>query len=823
MHAPTSVSTSPRRTAADVTIALTVRFGASILGVAHLTPPRAFHLGERGHDGDCDIFLPESTLGVPRAPLIVVEDGVVSLVLLAAMEGTLRLGEDEDTATIDKHRARLTGRPHAAIPGAILVPFPLGSEAEIALGEVTIEIAATPAVPCEIGRTRPAPATLVFLGLSALTQVGLLGAFATAPPIDPEERSAAQIYAIQAALQEVEEKQQDRLAEEQAAIDAAESARDRADNKEGGTGTRARGEEASMGNPAIRSSGSRYGVAGPADNPDPHIARAAALRDAAEYGMIGLLSSGAGGDPIGASPPPSASPPPPAARVAPPAAASEPLDPNGRFATTYRPGGGHLAAFESAVSRGIIAPAARELVNDVGARYTPDTTVPPSRALGLRADLERRELPPGGGPLHLRLALRGSADHPAARPHLSVHLVLDVSGSMQGESIARARSAADALVDRLAPTDDFSLVTFSSDADLLVPDGPVGPRRASIHQVIRGIHEDGGTNIGAGLELGYAEASAPTIPDDAVRVVLLVSDGHANAGITRTESLSRLAEAAFQRGVQTSSFGLGADYDGALMSSIAAEGAGGYYYLRDAAQIAPALAMELDRRLDPVATAVELRVRLEPDIKLLHVYGSRRLNEAEAARVRSAEIASDQQAQKRDHIKQDRQEDREGGMRFFMPAFARDDAHALLLQVDVPAGLGGRRIAGIELKYKDRLHRRNVVDEIPITTSFADSDGKSASTIDASVSRAVQGFAAGESLAEASTRIARGDRSGAASLLAERELILRRASESLHEPLLLRDADRLASLRGHTSETNGLGDPLVLAMLLETSGRAHLH
>ena len=36
---------------------------------------------------------------------------------------------------------------------------------------------------------------------------------------------------------------------------------------------------------------------GPQDNPDPHIARQAALREAAEFGMIGLLNTGAGGDP----------------------------------------------------------------------------------------------------------------------------------------------------------------------------------------------------------------------------------------------------------------------------------------------------------------------------------------------------------------------------------------------------------------------------------------------------------------------------------------------------------------------------------------------
>ena len=52
-----------------------------------------------------------------------------------------------------------------------------------------------------------------------------------------------------------------------------------------------------MGNPNTKSTGQRVGVKGPADNPDPHIARQAALRDAMEFGMIGLLNSGAGGDP----------------------------------------------------------------------------------------------------------------------------------------------------------------------------------------------------------------------------------------------------------------------------------------------------------------------------------------------------------------------------------------------------------------------------------------------------------------------------------------------------------------------------------------------
>jgi Ca-activated chloride channel homolog len=506
-----------------------------------------------------------------------------------------------------------------------------------------------------------------------------------------------------------------------------------------------------------------------------------------------------------------------------PAPALIPLDANGRFATTYRPGGGHLAAFESAVARGIIPAAEREIVSDLGARYTPAMDAPTATALAFRTDFERTKLAPSGGPFHVRLSLRSTAGRAAERPHLSVHLVLDVSGSMAGESITRARDAARTLVDRLAPSDDFSLVTFSNEADVKVPDGPVGARREAIKKIIGEVHEGGGTNIGRGLELGYAQAVAKTIPEDAVRVVLLLSDGRANVGLVAQEKLSKLALDAFQKGIQTSSFGLGQDYDGALMSSIAEDGAGGYYYLRDAEQISPALSTEIDKRLDPVATAVEVRVRLKKGVDLLRVYGSRRLSEAEASRVRVQEVAADKQAEKRDHIAKDREDDAEGGMRFFIPAFAPDDAHALLFQLSVPAGAGTKPVASIEIKYKDRLSKKNVTDEVPVAITYADSDAASAATIDPSVARTVQGFAAGEALSQAASKIAHNDRRGAIALLTEREAILRQAADTLKEPLFLKDADRLARLRQHAGSDSGVGDPLVLAMLLETAGRSHLH
>ncbi|WP_081865491.1 vWA domain-containing protein [Chondromyces apiculatus] len=903
---------APRPAARPRDLEIVISWGETVLHLAHLAPPRPFDLGEARPDGrPCDGFLPEQVLGQKRVPLLFRDaQGRTCLALHPDAQGTLTLrGASLTTAAA---RERHVDSTVDGLEGAVAIPVADLDLLDIHLGDIHIRVTAAQPLDERAFRARPGRRTMGLVALSALAHLGALAAFAMSPTPPPTDDgpTADQVYIMQqylaaAAERDMEEQETEQVAE------------NNADVKEGGSGTRAKGEEGSLGNPSRNATGNRYGVTGPQDPGALAIARRDSLRDAAEFGMIGLLNTGSGGDPnapaapwgrddslgngptqgggaaglgltgmgesgggiglgsigtIGhgagagtgqgfgngaghgagtgagtgtgqgygtghgrlagkhATPDLSAYAGAPQNSNAPPvhpgAIAEAPLDPNGRFATTYRPGGGHLAAFESAIARGILPEAERVIVSDVGARYAPNLDLPPGKALGLRADLERTALPPSGGAFHLRLGLRSSAEAPSARPHLSVHLVLDTSGSMEGESLERAKQAAKILVDRLDPNDDFSLTTFGSNAEVKVPDGLVGARRQAIQRVIDDLRSSGGTNIGEGLRYGYTQASLPTIPEDAVRVVFLLSDGQASDGITDRGRLSRLALDAFQGGIQTSSFGLGASYDGELMSAIASDGAGGYYYLRDTQQIAPALTSELDRRLDPVASAVEVRVRLKQGVELLRVYGSRRLNETESQSVRTQEIAADVHAQARDKIAANRHEDREGGMRFFMPAFSRDDSHALLFKLraapNTATATGTANVGTIELRYKDRIAKKNITEELPLTVHFAQSDAQSAASQDPGVARTVQGFAAGEALTQAALRITRGDRGGATALLEEREGILRQAAETLNEPLFLTDAARLARLRMHTGSSGATSDPLVLAMLLETAAHTHL-
>jgi uncharacterized protein YegL len=813
-------------------VQIEVRWGSDVLTVKHFDPPRDVLVGESGFE-EAD---PGTGRGNRKVPLVSVgKDCVVSVVYAEGTSGRRRVD-----GSWDEVGAAATERT---------VPLKEGDCGEVSLGDVTFSISLVrlDAPKRSWLRSRTAVAALSMAASSAAFLALLfasrpVGGDSAGQGVTDEQFALMQYYLAAAAEREMESREADALPE------------DRPDNREGGAGTRAKGEEGTMGHPGRTGHSPRYGVGGPESGPS----RSAGLRDSAQFGMIGLLNTGAGGDPnaptsvggrgegiglgsigtighgagtgggfgsghgrLGGGHHAGAGYARSPAVAAPSAPAPEaPIDPNGRFATTYRPSRGHLSAFESAIARGAIPAASREMVSDIGSRYAPEFAVDAGKALGFQADLERGKLSPSGGPFHLRFAIRSAPEADTARPHLSVHLVLDVSGSMQGEPLQRAKQAAQHLASKLHPRDDFSLVTFSSEGKVLVPSGPVGPRRTAIQQTIERMTTEGGTNIGAGLQLAYQQAGAPAQPEDAIRVVLLVSDGQANEGITDRSTLAGFALEAFQSGIQTSTFGVGASYDGQLMSDVASDGSGGYYYLKDASGIGPALSMELDQRLSPVATAVEVRVRLREDVDLLRVYGSRRLTDVESSRVRATEVAADQHAEKRDRIKANRQSDLAGGMRFFIPAFAADDSCSILLKLRAPAGVTDRSVAIVEVKYKDRIAMRNVTHEVPISVGYANNAEQSARTEDGSVVRTVQGYLAGESLLAAAGVLSGGDRVRAMSLLEEREQILRTAAGQLGEPAFLEDATRLARLRAQIGGGTAL-EPLALATLLEAAGRNH--
>lgn len=121
------------------------------------------------------------------------------------------------------------------------------------------------------------------------------------------------------------------------------------------------------------------------------------------------------------------------------------------------------------------------------------------------------------------------------RERLHLVLVLDASGSMQGERIRALKDGARALVDDLDPERHSGLrigvVSFNSTATVHCQ---LGRDEASIKRCIDGIAAEGSTSISRGIIAGIKvfQQGRRDVPDpDALReVMLVVTDGEDNAG-----------------------------------------------------------------------------------------------------------------------------------------------------------------------------------------------------------------------------------------------------------------------------------------------------
>jgi len=204
------------------------------------------------------------------------------------------------------------------------------------------------------------------------------------------------------------------------------------------------------------------------------------------------------------------------------------------------------------------------------------------------------------------------------RPHLprTLIVVLDRSGSMQGERLTGAKRALTELVDRLDPQDRFGLVTFDNAVRLEIPAAP--PRdKAEAKQRIADIRPGGATDLSAGYLRGLQEARRCV--DGSGGTVLLISDGHANAGVVDPEQLGAIAASAAVDGITTTTVGFGLGYDERPLKAMAAGGNGNELFAEHADQAITAIAGELDGLLAQTAQAASLLVRMAPACRGLRV------------------------------------------------------------------------------------------------------------------------------------------------------------------------------------------------------------
>lgn len=243
-------------------------------------------------------------------------------------------------------------------------------------------------------------------------------------------------------------------------------------------------------------------------------------------------------------------------------------------------------------------------------------------AVELRLELDRPVLPTGSAQ---RAVIKVSFDgarrvRPETRPPVNLSLVIDRSGSMNGDKIEKAKAAAIEAVRRLGPDDVFSLVAYNNGVETLVSARRVG-NRTGLEEAIRSIRASGGTALYGGVTQGAAELRTFTEDRRYVHRLILLSDGLANVGPRSPDDLARLGGSLLREGISVTTIGVGLDYNEDLMTRLAQRSDGNTYFVESSRDLAGIFNAELGDVLSIVARSVVLRMEFPEGVRPLAFVG----------------------------------------------------------------------------------------------------------------------------------------------------------------------------------------------------------
>jgi TonB family protein len=262
----------------------------AVLNVEHLNPIRSYYVGESTDDKGrptADYLIGSELLGTERMPVVVDAGGSPAVVIPAGSTGDITVGNDR----MDLASVVASGRAQACseLAGAYQYTLPQGATARVAFRGLTFVVRPVNAGKVVgMGGSQIDPKRYAWTLLSFLIHALFLLAMYFMPPggsalsLDLLSEDSRLAKYLMEPPETIEEETPDWLQNSES------------DDQEGGKGKRHKDEEGQMGKEESKKTKNKYGIQGPADNQDPHMAREAAKEEAKTAGILGVLSQSTG-------------------------------------------------------------------------------------------------------------------------------------------------------------------------------------------------------------------------------------------------------------------------------------------------------------------------------------------------------------------------------------------------------------------------------------------------------------------------------------------------------------------------------------------------
>jgi len=242
------------------------------------------------------------------------------------------------------------------------------------------------------------------------------------------------------------------------------------------------------------------------------------------------------------------------------------------------------------------------------------------KSLSLTAKLSRTHIAPGWGQtLYLLVDVKAAVKEAHGdRLPMNLGFVIDRSGSMGGEKLDYTKQAVQFAIGHFTPRDTASLTVFDDEVQVLYPAQKVEFKETFKGEVSR-IFPGGTTNLSGGLMQGYREVMKNK-QDEQVNRVLLLTDGLANVGISSPDAICAKVRGMKKSGVAVTTLGVGDDFDEDLLTAMAEQSGGNYYFIDSTEHIPEIFAQELQSLLTVAAQNVRLTFQSSDGVHVSKVW-----------------------------------------------------------------------------------------------------------------------------------------------------------------------------------------------------------